>query len=179
MSKTRIFHKALDGGYRSISAVIRFNAVTRFRKKLPMPIVTQLKHGHTASRDTSLRCSKDGERETKGRAEVLVIKAFRQTYIAETGYPGIGAFHSCIPAGGCLQGCSNRWPWRSFEPQICVILRIGRKSRAFFRVRLCFRNPSLPGLIRPTNLRPRDSLRLLTNLFAASNEPMFLFLFLE
>ncbi|OAD55208.1 hypothetical protein WN48_04965 [Eufriesea mexicana] len=81
----------------------RFDAVARFRNEWPMPIVTQLKGGHTAPRNTSLRCWKDGERETKGRAEVLVIKAFRQTYIAETGYPGIGAFRSCIPAGGCLQ----------------------------------------------------------------------------
>lgn len=44
-----------------------------------------------------LEGSRRRERETKGRAEVLVIKAFRQTYIAETGYPG--AFRSCIPGG--------------------------------------------------------------------------------
>ena len=73
-----------------------------------MSAVTQLKRGHAATRCTSLRRSKDRERETKGREEVLVIKAFRQTYIAETGYPGIGAFRSCIPVGGCLQGCPIR-----------------------------------------------------------------------
>lgn len=104
-----IFLEGKESGYRiGISVVIRFDAVTRFRNKSAM---TQLRNGPSRYSTPRIRpcgarrIEKEGrkerekERETKGRAEVLVIKAFRQTYIAETGYPGTAAFRSCIPGG--------------------------------------------------------------------------------
>lgn len=140
----RIFLEGKESGYRvGVSVVIRFDAVTRFRNESAM---TQLRNGRYSTpriRPCGARRI-EKERETKGRAEVLVIKAFRQTYIAETGYPG--AFRSCIPGGWRLLA-------RLLDPLALTILwatnmrnlaaQVGT-TRLFFP--LYFPNPSLPGL---------------------------------